>query len=192
MALFVIEHLESRVYAWCKLEYRSISAMVGKQHALFTNLRTPVQRSALQKIGGIDSRSVVDLWQELPKPCLLDPAAPEKLTPADAQKFGSFIFGGILGNDPPQTRTRDLLTVKMEGIPTRNLGLKQFSTDTAVRVVKKILAGTPLERMRFQDGIEIAIREGESVHLPYRYLIENGKPVLPTGLVGLLQKRKHF
>jgi ribosome biogenesis SPOUT family RNA methylase Rps3 len=192
MARFVIEHLEPRLYAWCLLEYRAISELVHPGNILFTNVRTPAQQSALHALGAVEPRSVVDMWRELPRPCLLDPAAPVTLTPPEATKFGSYIFGGILGDDPPRERTRDLLTVKMEDIPIRNLGPKQFSTDTAVRVVKKIIDGTPLERMEFQDGIEVPIRPGETVILPYRYLIEDGVPVLPRGLEELLRKRKGF
>ena len=192
MALFVIEHLDPEVFDWNFLEYRAISELIGKERTLFTNVRRKSDAARFAKLGAVDQRTIVGFWRELPKPCLLDPNAAKTLTPAEAREFGAFIFGGILGNDPPQTRTRDLLTVKMEGIPVRNLGPKQFSTDTAVRVVHMLFSGTPLERMRFQDGIEVPLRKGEDVFLPYRYLTENGVPLLPRGLVQMLRKREEF
>ena len=39
--------------------------------------------------------------------CLLDPRATEVLAPEDADKFDVFLYGGILGDDPPRDRTGD-------------------------------------------------------------------------------------
>jgi ribosome biogenesis SPOUT family RNA methylase Rps3 len=43
-----------------------------------------------------------------------------------------------------------------------------------------------------KDEIEISISDGESVELPFRYLAEDGKPVLPDGLVEYLKKKRSF
>ena len=41
--------------------------------------------------------------------CLLDPAAPTELIPRDGEVFDAFLFGGILGDDPPRgTYIQDL------------------------------------------------------------------------------------
>lgn len=43
---------------------------------------------------------------------LLDPKAEKELSPEDALEFDYFLFGGILGDDPPRDRTG-----KFESIP---------------------------------------------------------------------------
>ncbi|MBI4146595.1 hypothetical protein HY489_04630 [Candidatus Woesearchaeota archaeon] len=183
MPLYLIEHLEPRVYPWCKLEYAHVSSVVGKQNILFTNTKS----SALKKFGKTEAKSVKKLL--LDNACVLDPEAKETLTPAIAKKYDTFIFGGILGDYPPRKRTQE--EVKLSR-PRYNLGKEQMSTDTAVIVTHNIINGTPLDKMQFQDGIEIEIKKGESIQLPYRYLLSNGKPLLPKGLVELLKKRKRF
>ena len=99
------------------------------------------------------------------------------------------MFGGILGDYPPKARTKELQIPNAE---RRNLGKEQMSTDTAVLVVKLIVDGTPLEKIEFKDEIEIEIKEGESILLPYRYVVKNKKPVLPAGLIEMLKKQKGF
>jgi ribosome biogenesis SPOUT family RNA methylase Rps3 len=67
-----------------------------------------------------------------------------------------------------------------------------MSTDTAVIVTKFIVDGKKLSDLKFQDGIEIELAENESILLPYKYLLRNGKPLLPPGLVDMLKKQKTF
>ena len=88
-----------------------------------------------------------------------------------------------------QKRTEKELVIAGE---RRNLGKEQMSTDTAVYVAKHLIDGGSLSDLEFQDDIEIDIREGESVQLPFRYVIKDGKPLLPDGLVDFLKKRKGF
>ncbi len=185
MPTYVIEHMEQRVYEWCFLEYKHMSKLVGKKNLFFTNIAS----QKLKQLGRVTKKSVAEL--ELDKPCLLDPKAPKLLTPADAKKFNTFVFGGILGDDPPQYRTKDLV-FKLRNAPRRNLGTEQMSTDTAVLVTKKIVDGTPFGSIPFSDGIEVHIKKGESVLLPYRYVIEKGNPVLAPGLLTYLRKQKGF
>ena len=190
MQTFIIEHLEPRLYPWCELEYRHISSIVGKNNLLFTNIRSASAAAKLQKIGRVEKKSVSELL--LKKACLLDPEADKLLTPADGKKFDFFVFGGILGDDPPKERTKELLTSKMPEVETRNLGPKQMSTDTAVLVTKKIIDGTQLGKIKFIDGAIVQIQEGEEVILPYRYVKQDGKPFLAPGIETLLRKRKQF
>jgi len=179
---YIIEHMEPKVYDWCFIEYGHISKIVGKSNLTFTNTSS----TKLKKLGKVTRKSVSEL--ELEAPCLLDPKAPKKLTPNDAEKFKTFIFGGILGDDPPKYRTKDLV-YDLGKVPRRHLGKEQMSTDTAVLVTKKIVDGKDLEQIPFSDGIEVNVRKGESVHLPYRYVVDKGVPILAPGLIKLLREK---
>ncbi|KAN0114314.1 SAM-dependent RNA methyltransferase [Russula decolorans] len=82
------------------------------------------------------SRGDIDI--PLEQVCLLDPKASLALTPSDgdAGKFTWFLFGGILGDDPPRDRTAELRAL---GFPTRHLGPVQMTTDTALGVTKRVV-----------------------------------------------------
>tara|TARA_Y100000310_G_C20703481_1_gene832295 strand:- start:6118 stop:6648 length:531 start_codon:yes stop_codon:yes gene_type:complete len=174
---YIIENLEPKLSKWCILEYSHIIKIV--KNPLFTNIKPTNKLKAEQK-----STPVKKL--NLKNACILDPNAKKTLTPSD--KFDYLIFGGILGDDPPQKRT-NLINMKAE---KRNLGKEQMSTDTAVLVAKLITEGTPLENLKFKDEIEIPMQDNESVILPFRYLIENNKPVLAEGLIEYLKKKQSF
>lgn len=166
---FIIEHLEPELYDWCILEYKHIAEIAD---VLFTNVQLDFAEST--------KKSVKDM--ELVKPCVLDPSAEKVLEPG----FETIILGGILGDEHMQGRTtKDL---PLPGIPRRNLGKEQMSTDTAVYVAKQLLEGKKLSDIEFQDDIEIEIDEGESMILPFRYVLIDGKPMLPDGLVEHLRK----
>ena len=186
MALFVIEHLEPRVYPWCKLEYAHLSKWVGKQNLLFTN----TTNSFLKTIARVEKKKAKQLSFE--KPCLLDPEASTLLTPALARKFQTFIFGGILGDDPPRARTIAELSALDLPYPRFNLGKEQMSTDTAVIVTQRIVDGKKLNKLHFQQGITIELSDSESVELPYKYILVNNKPLLAPGLVDMLKHQKGF
>ncbi len=185
MPAFVIEHLEPKVYNWCKLEYAHISKWVGRQNLIFTNTKS----SSLRKFGKVEPKSIRKL--HLDKACILDPEAKQTLTPEIAKKFDYFIFGGILGDDPPKERTKVELT-RFLPYPAFNLGKAQMSTDTAVIVAKLIVDGNKLSDLKFQQGVEIKINAHEEVHLPYKYLIFKGKPLIAPGIVDMLKKQKTF
>ena len=192
--IFVIEHLEPRLSKWCMLEYAHISTIVGKRNVWFSHVSRPSKR--LGALGLVFSAPAKELSKELSmkNPCVLDPEARETLSYSDCKtsckKFTHLIFGGILGNDPPQQRTREIFQdTKVE---RRNLGHIQMSTDTAVAVAKKISEGTPFSTLKFKDTLEINLKKGESVILPYRYVLENGKPMLPKGFADFLKNRRSF
>lgn len=189
MPKYIIDHMEPSLFKWCILEYRHMSQIVGKNNLIFTNITKG--KSKLIGSGKIYSAPINKLKLDLKKACILDPGAKKKLTPGDAKKFDYFIFGGILGDYPPRARTKELVH-RLPKVQTRNLGRMQMSTDTAVHVTKLINQGKKLEEIKFQDKIEIPISKGESVVLPYRYLIQNGEPVLPPGLIEMLKKQKGF
>jgi ribosome biogenesis SPOUT family RNA methylase Rps3 len=183
---FIIEHLEPRLFKWCIIEYTHISEIVGKDNLIFTNIRENDVKK-LEKLGEVHTQSVKEMTYN--NSCVLDPFAKKELDAND--KFDYMILGGILGDEPMKKRTEIELTnfIKAE---VRHLGKKQMSTDTAVYVSKYIIDGGKFSDIKFQDEIEIDIREGESIQLPFRYVLIDGKPMLPNGLVEFLKKRKDF
>ena len=186
--IFIIEHLEPKLYKWCEIEYENISNIVGKRNLWFTNMKT--QANKLKKFGKVTSKSVKSM--NLKQACVLDPEAPRNLTPKDSKKFKYFIFGGILGDYPPKKRTKKELTQFIENAKVRNIGKKQFSTDNAVYVTYKISKGTPMNKIKFKNKIQVKINNIESVILPYLYPIVNGNPQMSPKIIEYLKKKKSF
>lgn len=111
----------------------------------------------------------------------MDPRAEKVIAPEDADKFDVFLYGGILGDDPPRDRTGELRKLGFEG---RHLGEKQMTTDTAVGVTKKVIEDqVPLDEIPFVDFPTIKFNKVESIEMPFRYVKdEKGEPILPPGM----------
>ncbi|MEK6825271.1 MAG: SAM-dependent methyltransferase [Nanoarchaeota archaeon] len=182
---FIIEHLEPEIGEWTFIEYRYISKIVGKNNLWFTNVSKNKDQEMLSAYGRVLSESVKKI--KLKNPCILDPEAPQLLTPQNSSQFQYFVLGGILGDNPPQKRTREELTQFLKQMPAFNIGNMQMSTDNAVYTVKKIIEGTPFEKISFKDEIEIKINKIESTILPYRYVLVKGKPLLSPDLLNYLK-----
>ncbi len=188
--IFIIEHLEPRLYKWCFLEYQHISQLVGKENLWFTNIKSPSQRKKLATFGKVFPERVHEL--SFSKVCVLDPAAEKILAPQDAQKFDFFVFGGILGDYPPRKRTEQELTIMMKNTATRNLGKEQLPTDNAVFAAQEILHGKKFSELKFIDGMEIPMKKSLSMHLPFRYVLLEGKPLMSEKLLEYVKKKKGF
>lgn len=179
---FIIEHLDSELYEWSLAEYEHIIKVLGRETVLFTNIKD----CSKLKFAECGEKSVIGM--NLQKACVLDPEAEQTLEPSDKEKFEYFIFGGILGNNPPEKRTAELLSSKLN-FEKRNLGKKQMSTDTAVIVSWKILNGKKFNELNFVDDPEIKIEEGLNTVMPYRYLAdEKGKPIICEKVLELIKK----
>ncbi|MBU0628389.1 MAG: hypothetical protein KKC75_04310 [Nanoarchaeota archaeon] len=187
MVIYVIEHLEPRVWRWCIIEYKHISSFAGKGNLWFTNIKNGSKE--LEKYGKVFRKSVSELG--LKRCCVLDPEADKTLQPEDSKEFDYFIFGGILGDNPPKKRTKEEITLKI-GCESRNIGKEQMSTDNAAYTVKKIVSGKRFNELKFKDKIEIELGKNESVILPYRYNLVDGKPLVSKELVSFLKRRKSF
>jgi ribosome biogenesis SPOUT family RNA methylase Rps3 len=106
--VYIVEHLDPELEQWSALEYKTIAAESQDAGALFylssvpPNLNVPAgfrENRGLQ----IEQRGVEDLFaHKKERVCLLDPAAKQELVPEDGEKFDVFLFGGILGDDPPR------------------------------------------------------------------------------------------
>lgn len=186
--IILIEHLESKMWPWCMIEYESISKIIPKDQLWFTNIKD--QESKIKKFGKVSKESVKEIHLE--KACILDPNAIKTLTPEESKKFNYFIIGGILGDYPPKARTKEELTNKIRGIEARNLGAEQFSTDNAVYVLNEIIKGNKLETMKFQNTLTIKINKVESIDLPYSYPLVKGKPRISSKLLNYIKRKKSF
>lgn len=146
--------------------------------------------------------------------CLLDPRAPLPLDVSDAGvwpapapaaptseeaahpdpsnlaqqrdgPFAIFLFGGILGDDPPRDRTAAL---RQFGYGGRHLGSVQMTTDTALGVTKCVVEdgkhlgvdGAPTVppdvrghgQMEWVDHPELRFSGGATVSMPFRYMLD--------------------
>ncbi|KIM52565.1 hypothetical protein SCLCIDRAFT_1223635 [Scleroderma citrinum Foug A] len=206
---YVIEHMEEDestpacLPPWVELEYCHMVKLAGPSASVqFTHLSQNAGyslRSKLSSIGGVQDKdqharyevhtaSILDLLQERSVPlenvCLLDPKAERVLDPGDKDEFGWFLFGGILGDDPPRDRTSELRKL---GFPSRHLGHVQMTTDTALAVTKRVVDdGVALDKIPYIDFPTIRFNARESVEMPFRYISKGGEPLLPPGM------RKHL
>src|SRR3989344_9577637 len=158
--IFIIEHLEPKLFPWCLIEYESISKMIGRQNLWFTNIKQGKDRRNLSHLGKTYRDKVKDM--SLKNVCILDPFAPKTLNPEETKEFDYYIFGGILGNNPMDKRTEKELTRFIKEGEKRNLGFGQFSTDNAVFTVLEIINGKSMEEMKFQEELEIKIDKIQS------------------------------
>ena len=106
---FIVEHLDPELEEWQSLEYRSIHQECHSTGAQFI-LSGLSDVSAVQKQLNLPSSSLqqksVETMYATPearaKVCLLDPKAEKDISPEDADVFEAFLFGGILGDEPPR------------------------------------------------------------------------------------------
>ncbi|KAJ7201125.1 SAM-dependent RNA methyltransferase [Mycena pura] len=213
--VYVIEHMEDdddtvkAIPPWVELEYAHMRMLAGASAQIhFTHLssasRTSLSALFIPADGVADASchqaSVLDLVRErlgdagagagagaLEKVCLLDPKAERALAPEDGDgRFAWFLFGGILGDDPPRDRTSELRAM---GFPTRHLGPVQMTTDTALGVTKMVVDDKiPLDQIPYVDFPTIVFSAKESVEMPFRYIVEGGEPKLPPGMRKLLHE----
>jgi len=188
--IFIIEHLENELGHWCIMEYKHISKTVGKDNLWFTNLKNIKNKKDLIKFGKLCDESIKEL--NLKNACVLDPESEITLTPSNSKEIEYFIFGGILGDYPPRARTKSELTKFIKKSKVYNIGKEQMSTDNAVLVVKEIIEGQNLKDLKFQDEIEIPLNKVESIQLPYRYRLINGKIFMSEELIKYLKNKKEF
>ncbi|CAE6510241.1 unnamed protein product [Rhizoctonia solani] len=203
---FVIEHMEDddeeskSVPPWVYLEYRQMISIAGPASSvLFTHLSSSSRaalNSALASVQDsskfeVHSLGILDVMKQhgvdLNKICLLDPKAEKELSPSDGESFSWFLFGGILGDDPPRDRTSELRRL---GFPNRHLGSVQMTTDTALGVTKRVVVDkVPLQNIPYIDHPTIRFNAKESVEMPFRYITDSkGEPILPEGMKVLLKE----
>ncbi len=186
--IYILEHLEPKLYKWCLIEYENISKIIGKNNLWFTNIKRKSKK--LEKLGKTFKQSVKDM--NLKKVCVLDPETQLTLKPSDKKKFKYFVFGGILGDYPPKKRTKKELTKFMKNASVRNIGKRQFPTDQAFLVTKRILSGASFKDLKFKYKLTIPISKYSDVTLPFNYLVENNKPAINPRIISYLKYKKGF
>ncbi|KAF2636060.1 DUF431-domain-containing protein [Massarina eburnea CBS 473.64] len=190
---FVVEHLDPELEAWSSLEYLTIASESHASGAQFllssvpTTLKLPAN---LQQVQGlkVETRGIEEIYADKKdRVCLLDPAASKDLSPEDGDAFDVFLFGGILGDDPPRDRTSEL---RKKGYQGRRLGPVQMTTDTAVRVTRIVVQDrVPVDKIPYVDHPELKINKNESTEMPFRYVVgKDGHPIMPEGMMELIIK----
>lgn len=160
--------------------------IVGKENFILTNVPEKDVKTVTD-IANVYTESIEKLDFKNSNLCVLDPNAEKLLSPND--DFDYYVFGGILGDDPPSPRTKDELKVKGE---RRHLGRDQFPTDNAVLTTKKIHDGTQYDKIPFQLHFEVEIQENESVILPFKYVLEDGKPFISDKIIEIVKRDEGF
>ncbi len=189
--IFIIEHLEPKLWPWCIIEYESISKIVGSDCLWFTNIKGEKQ-AKLNKLGKVFSESITKFSIDMKKACVLDPLAPKQLKSSETKHFDYYIFGGILGEEKLNGRTKRELTNFLHKANKRNLGKGQFSTDNAVFVTKKVIERNNLKKIPLINNLEIKINKIESIVLPYSYPLIKNKPKISQKLLNYLKNKKGF
>ncbi|KAK4180564.1 hypothetical protein QBC36DRAFT_384275 [Triangularia setosa] len=181
---YIVEHLDEELGPWSELEYITIareSQETGSKFflsSLHPQFKVPEALAAIPSFTA-ERRGVEELYADKKsRVCLLDPQGKSDLAPEDADNFDVFLFGGILGDDPPRDRTSELRAKGFEG---RRLGPVQMTTDTAVRVTRLVVEGkTPLKDIPYVDFPELKFNEYESTEMPFRYVkTKDGNPIMP-------------
>ncbi|MGC8816505.1 MAG: hypothetical protein ACP5PX_01615 [Candidatus Hadarchaeum sp.] len=180
----VIEHLEPKLSQWLYIEYSHSARIAGD--LLITNVRRASERRRLSRVASVERKSVGEIFSQRGI-LLLDPLARKVLSPDDLQGKSVILIGGILGNDPPLGRTRELLARKLPRATRRHIGRHQFAIDGAVYVARQVVAGRRVEEIPVQVGLEIPIEPGYSVILPYAFPMVGGKPLISDDLIDYLR-----
>lgn len=107
----IVEHLDPELEEWQQLEYRAIaqecSAITPQSAFLLSGLQNATETASnlgLPSSNTTESsvESMFSSTEERARVCLLDPKAEKDLAPEDAGEFDVFVFGGILGDEPPR------------------------------------------------------------------------------------------
>lgn len=203
---YMIEHMEEdettpkSLPPWVELEYAHMIMLAGINGRVeFTHLSHNSSSSLNAQLALINepaasyrvhTQSVMELLEQnnvpITRVCLLDPKAQIALSPEDGKIFDHFLFGGILGDDPPRDRTSEL---RQLGFPSRHLGPMQMTTDTALGVTKQVVDDkVQLIAIPYVDSPTITFNAKESVEMPFRYIVNGKEPILPPGMRELLHE----
>jgi ribosome biogenesis SPOUT family RNA methylase Rps3 len=135
----------------------------------------------------VTSKSVLDIY-DVNRLIILDPQANETLSPECVSDDDVIVVGGILGADPPLGRTKRMITDRVPGARSYNIGSRQLTIDGSVFVASKVAGGSEIDEIDFVDDIEIRTDWSTMITLPYRYPIRDGKPIISNEIVDLVKR----
>ncbi len=189
--VIVIDNMEVKASRWIVEEYvesyqtaKSSGVNLYISGLLIPELEAMLVRRGVEIIW--DSRSLCNR----PDSILLDLWAERTLDPLETLGARCFIIGGIMGDYPPRGRTR-LLYDKYPYAARRNIGSLQFSVDGTVKMLIKILKGMKVSEIEVAYPVTLEIKGPMGsivVELPYAYPVEEGRPMVPKGIVRLLER----
>lgn len=110
--IFIVEHLDPELGPWSELEYLAIGSESKETGTRFTLSSLPPDFKVPEALKTNEAftaepRGVEEIYAaDKTRVCLLDPAAAKDLSPEDGETFDAFLFGGILGDDPPRGMLR--------------------------------------------------------------------------------------
>ncbi|KAI2624963.1 DUF431-domain-containing protein [Hypoxylon sp. NC1633] len=193
---YVVEHLDPELGQWSELEYAAIAQETQRVGGTFMLSSLPPAFAVPDRLARVpafraEQRGVEEIYggegEGKERVCLLDPQAEKDLSPDDKADFDVFLFGGILGDDPPRDRTSEL---RKKGFKGRRLGPVQMTTDTAVRVTRMVIEEQfTLNKIPYTDFPELKFNEHESTEMPFRYVKDDdGNPIMPPGMLDLIKK----
>lgn len=185
--LFVIEHLEPNLSEWLLIEYSHAAQIVGRKRLLITKVKKKSEFRKLARVARVERKRARELFKQR-ELIVLDPHARKNLSSADLRGKRAIVIGGILGEEPPLGRTKELLTRSLPRTLARNLGKHQLAIDGAAYIVKRVLDGKRLEEVPVQLGLEIQISEVHSTFLPYAFPLVRGKPLISRALIVYLKR----
>lgn len=99
----VVEHLDPELGPWSALEYKTIAQESNDAGCTFILSSVPESLLSLEELKAIPHAQISTKGVEAmfadkkSRVCLLDPSAKQELSPADADLFDVYLFGGILG-----------------------------------------------------------------------------------------------
>lgn len=180
----IIENCEEKLWHWLYLEYKHASE-IWEGNVIFTNVKDFQMYNKLKDLGEVYRESFIEIFDDS-KIIILDPLAEKQLETEDFIDMDYVLIGGILGDRRITGKTRELITKKAKNAKVRNLGKIQLTIDSAALVAKLIYLGMKLEDIEITSEVEIRLNDVESIHLPYGYVILNGKPIITPGLIDYL------
>ena len=190
MTIIVIENMEPPG-EWITLELLHAHQIAGDK-LVITNTPKKLEEQIKQKTKNPPRMQGTPAHQYCKdkKTIILDPDAPQPLTPNEAREADCIIIGGILGDHPRKHRTQEI-TRRIPWAKRRNLGRKQLSIDGATYLTTMILQGKTLQEIPLTENPTITIETPlgtAEITLPYAYPQHNGEPLLAPGLKKYLSR----
>ena len=185
--------MEAEATRWVVEEYLEVARMALEAgvEPVFCGVDNPLLEAPLRRAGARVCREPGWLHYNTPKTIVLDPAAPARLEPWEAQAADYIVVGGIMGDHPPRGRTY-LVSAMYTSAARRNLGPHQLSVDGAAYVALQVARGATLDEVPLAVGatLEVETPMGTlEVELPYAYPAgPDGKPRIAPGVKRLLER----